>query len=125
MSKQYIRPSATKSCQFCNGFAQHSPLQELSRYKVAIYFCHLCQAEYLYSGNDELLSVSLYTTINNRMYRWSLSSDFARLWWVKKPGITGVKKNEGLVCLLTLEENIPSLLPSNINEKVKNWLLFL
>lgn len=127
MSKSNNHPK-TKPCKFCNNGAYFSPLQELERHEVGIYFCHLCQAEYLYFNDGSPASCSLYTVINDRMYRWSRSTaDTAQLWWIQVPGEPGVRKNEGLVHLIGFDKNdtIPCITPTNINEKIRTWLVFL
>lgn len=119
-----------KPCQFCNNEPVDSPVEEMSRYGVSVYYCHTCQAEYLYFRSGTCASVSLYTTISDRCYRWTVTSaNTAQLWHIKEPGVPGVKKNEGMVPVKSFDEkdgdHLPKLTPLNVNEKLRTWLLFL
>lgn len=115
-----------KPCMFCPNMAGYYPLNETSQYGIAVHFCHTCQAEYLFYQSGDKASVSLYTEINGKTYRWTvLSSNDATLWWIKEPGIPGQKKNEGLVVVRSFEAPAPQLTPSNVKEKIQLWLPFL
>jgi len=106
--------------------AGYHPLEAMERHNVSVYFCHPCQAEYLFFRDGSRASVSLYTTIKDKMYRWTVTSvGSAQLWHVKEPGVPGVKVNEGMFTVKSFSGNIPQLTPDNINEKVRTWLLFL
>jgi hypothetical protein len=120
-----------KPCTFCGQAAGYAPLEEMEYHGVGVYFCHTCNAEYLYYQSGEMASTSLYTEIHGRMYRWTVSIGrnslwaSATLWYVEKPGIPGKKKNEGLVPVKDFENPLPDVNPQNINEKLKTWLVFL
>lgn len=127
-----------KACTFCGGVAAYSPLVEMEEHNVKVYFCSDCRAEYLYfwdsrsenwrlHGNPS--SISLYTTINDKMYRWTISSTGdGLLWYVKNPGVPGSRKNsdmEPVKSFRVKEGAVPDITPQNINDKVRTWLIFL
>jgi len=120
---------APKPCQFCQQFPLYNPLEEMEHYGVKIFFCHTCKAEYLYwRTNQNYSSVSLYTEIQGKMYRWTYRTQgYSQLWWVKNPGIPGTRRNRDLQSILHVspEEGIPDITPANINSRVRTWLLFL
>ncbi|CAM6006096.1 unnamed protein product [Sphagnum balticum] len=78
-------------------------------------------------------SISLYTKINDKIYRWTVYKGIqGTLWWVKDPGKPGTRVNKDLVAIKSFgSENIddpdflPVLTPSNINEKLRTWLTML
>lgn len=119
-----------KICKFCNQEVKDAPVDEMSKHGIGVFFCHACQAEYLFFRSGHCASVSLYTNINERCYRWTVTSvDTAQLWYVKEPGIPGVKKNEGMAPVKSFNKDkgdaIPQLTPANVNGKVRMWLPFL
>ena len=59
------------------------------------------------------------------MYRWTTTGTAAHLWYVKTPGIPGVKQNEDLELLKTFKENVPDITPDNFLDKLSVYLLFL
>jgi hypothetical protein len=110
--------------------AGYAPLDEMESHGVGVFFCHPCKAEYLYFQSGDLASSSLYTEINGRMYRWTMAyGGCGMLWFVKEPGIPGKKKNEGLEAVKSFDPDkgdiVPQLTPSNINEKLRTYLVFL
>lgn len=122
-------------CKFCPKMADYSPIHELDstvfQDRLLVYFCSDCRAEYLvYKKSNKVYSTSLYTKINDRVYRWSvLSEDNAQLWLVKEPGTPGISVNKGLSMVKSFPskdgEPLPALTPQNINEKIRIWLVFL
>jgi hypothetical protein len=116
-------------CQFCQQLAAYTPLEEMEIHSVRVYWCEPCHAEYLHFSESPVVnSCSLYTTINNRMYRWSVTVlDHASLWYIEEPGIPGVKANKGTVRLFSLGrgEAKPTVTPQNIHDKLATYLLFL
>jgi len=105
---------------------EYLPFEEMEIHNVIVYFCKPCKAEYIFFNDGMLAAVSLYTTIKNKMYRWSvISENNAQLWYVKFPGIPGFKANDGMSTVLSFNNKIPLLNPLNINQKVTTWLLFL
>jgi hypothetical protein len=116
------------TCHFCNQNAEFKPLKEMSLLNVDVYFCFKCNAEYLVWGNGNLGAVSLYTMIKNKMYRWSNNlMGTMTLSYVIEPGIPGEKANK-LEHLLVLTEHKTkgiTINPTNIVEKISNYLLFL
>jgi hypothetical protein len=118
-----------KPCSHCGGFAGYAPIPEMDYHEADVYFCHRCQAEYIYfRGTGNLASVSLYTTINGKMYRWSTNRTIGQLWRIKIPGIPGEKKNEGVEMIRSFNpdvgEAIPNITPENIEEKIRTILVF-
>lgn len=94
---------------------------------LKIHFCQQCQAEYVCWDDDQTIgSVNLYTTINDKMYRWSVSpfDKTGRLWFIKTPGVMGQIPNKDLVLLKVFEEFAP-VTPQNIKEKIRLMLTFL
>jgi hypothetical protein len=119
-----------KDCQFCLKSATRSPLEEMARHGVDVYFCHTCKAEYLYWGDKELASWSLYTIHHDKMYRWTVAmegfmSEGAQLWYVKEPGIPGVKPNSKLELIKTFMEDAPDITPENFPIKLPTYLVFI
>lgn len=124
----------SKECNFCHKETVYAPIAIVGTHNandrsrsLRVHYCTNCAAEYVYWSHDgELGSVHLYTIVNGKMYRWSTSTGEkkGRLWYVEKPGIPGVKPNEGLVLLKTLEEH-PDLTPENVGEKIRFMLPFL
>ena len=114
------------NCRFCGRVATYAPLEEMDRYNIRVYFCHPCQAEYLFWANDDAASWSLYTTYNGRMYRWTLSvTGSAQLWHIKTPGIPGTRRNENLEFIRGFVNDIPNMTPDNFLDKLSIYLVFL
>ena len=116
-------------CQFCQQPAPYSPLEEMEMHAIKVYWCEPCHAEYLqFSESPHVNSCSLYTTVSGRMYRWTVSAlGQASLWYIKKPGIPGVKVNRETQQLMHLskEDVQPVITPQNIHHKISTYLLFL
>jgi hypothetical protein len=119
-----------RDCKFCQNKPTYSPLDRMEEFGIKVYFCHPCQAEYLYFSregviNEEPSSASLYVKVNNKMYRWSVLSDGrGQLWLVNKPGIPGSKINEGYESVFHTYE-VSNITPQNIKEKIRTWLMFM
>ncbi len=123
-----------KICEFCSTRTMYVPLAIGTEYPSAIssrtlrvHYCKDCRAEYVYWSNDgALASIHLYATIGEKMYRWSMVSNIkgGRLWHVGEPGIPGEIPNKGLVLLKSLED-LNSITPSNVEEKIRTYLPFL
>jgi hypothetical protein len=121
---------APQPCQFCQQFPHYAPLEEMENHGVKVFFCHPCRAEYLcWDDNNTYSSVSIYTEIQNRIYRWTrwtnTAKGAAQLWLIKNPGVPGTRRNQNLESVMYLEKDIPDITPDNIKEKIKTWLLFL
>jgi hypothetical protein len=124
------------ACKFCQketvyvplrvrgGLSDHDHGTDPGR-KIDAYYCYDCQAEYVDWGN--IKNVHLYTTINSRMYRWSveMNGTMGRLWHVGEPGIPGQRFNRNLELIKNFKEHYPQINPQNINRKLKFILLFL
>ena len=117
----------SKFCKFCNQEAEFKPLKEMQLH-FDIYFCKPCLAEYLYyPDEDEIWGYSLYTYINNQLYRWNVSGlGNAYIWHVKKPGIPGIAPNRKTKLLKTIKQDpLPAVTPANVNERLHTWITFL
>ena len=120
-------------CQFCPGEAAYAPLEVMTQHGSEIFFCATCQAEYIYytynTSDIKAISISLYTELKDKMYRWTIFTDSTgvrnSLWYVKEPGLPGVKPNRKLKCLLSYREEMPPITPQNIQSKISSWLTFL
>jgi hypothetical protein len=117
-------------CKFCRQLPSYEPLDVMERYQTKIFFCHPCQTEYLYNARESINSwfiMSIYTTINNKLYRWTEDKlDFCRLWIINRPGIPGKTANDDLTLLYHLEgKNSLNITPANINDKIKTWITLL
>jgi hypothetical protein len=130
---QPVKIVMTRPCQFCLGEATYAPLEAMKYYGFEIFFCATCQAEYIYHFQNcsevKYSSISLYTEINDKMYRWTTVLDGAKrrcsLWYIKEPGLPGVKPNRKLNCLFASCEEMPPVTPQNIQGKISSWLTFL
>lgn len=117
-------------CKFCKNDAPYSPISEMEHHGVKVFFCHPCQAEYLIFEDRTLASTSLYTQINHKMYRWTVSSvGTGTLSHIIDPGVPGVRKNGKVTQIKYFDprkgETFPLLTPQNVNDKLRTWLLFL
>lgn len=122
--KEFQRYHMPKKCKYCSGFAEYKPLQQFEIHNVNVYFCQPCLAEYLYFSDGDLYSVWLYTFINEKMYRWS--PKLKKVSHVRDPGVPGKKMNEDIVDIISdMEIDVSTINPSNINNKIKNWLMFI
>lgn len=115
-------------CQFCRFDAFYSPIKEMEAVNVNVYWCKNCHAEYLqFKDAETISSVSLYTVINTKLYRWTISGDRAFLWHVREQGIPGIQANRGCKLLLFLKpgHTKPEMTPDNVNLKIRVYLPFL
>lgn len=111
-------------CGYCKKEAVYSPLKDMEVHEVKVYFCHSCNAEYLFWQDGSLASQSLYVTINNKMYRWTEGAGIYQLWYVKTPGEPGVRINQNMESIKAFRfDNYPVITPENIEQKVKIMLL--
>lgn len=116
------------ACLYCKFDAVYSPIEQMERMNINVYWCKNCHVEYLKSVDCEAFSgVSLYTVINQKLYRWTISCGRATLWYVKEQGIPGIQANRGCIMLLSIspDQLQPIITPENINQKIKAYLLFL
>lgn len=126
------------TCRFCQKETVYVPLTikykarsagittSLPKPKVIpVYYCYDCRAEYAFFGG--LLNVHLYTTIKDRMYRWSVEWDgsMGRLWYVGMPGTPGKAENKDLRLVKDFKQTYPKITPQNIQEKLRFILTFL
>lgn len=124
-AKEIPKHQAPKPCQFCGLDANYTPLDKMERHSVGVHFCYNCNAEFLYYKSGAKASFSLYTKINNKLYRWTVAGQSGTIWYVDKPGVPGVSVNEGMTAVKTFYDDVPDITPQNINDKLKTWLLFL
>lgn len=116
-----------------------SPINELAEQGLYSYFCTPCSSEYVawISAHDRIIriqpdieykgSLHLYTTINEKLYRWTVSLDMkvAYLRHYKEPGVPGKIPNRKSELLHVFRDNIPEITPANIKEKIQTFLIFL
>lgn len=122
-----------KECRFCLKPPVSTPLDEMKRHNIEVYFCYTCKAEYLYWNDGELASWSLYITHHDKMYRWTVSvwqsetglKNTGQLWYVKDPGIPGTRKNSNLQLIKTFTEDFPAITPENFPIKLPTYLIFI
>lgn len=114
-------------CRFCQQATRYSPIREMENINVKVHWCEVCQAEYLrFADSDKAYTCSLYTIINQRMYRWTTNAHGnAWLYYIKEPGVPGERPNRGIQWILTLNNVADKLTPQNINAKIRTYLLFL
>ena len=112
-------------CQFCDKPTVNANLEEMSRYGVYVQFCHTCLAEYVFYRDETLSHYSLYTTLGEKMYRWTIAHSVAFIRYVEKPGIPGQVPNKDMRVVHRFANDIPEITPQNINEKLKTYLVFL
>lgn len=117
-----------KLCDFCRKEVPPAPLNELTVHGMDVYFCLNCSAEYVYmeKGIGLPVSVHQYIKINDKMYRWSVSNidGKAHLWYVKSPGVPGIRPNRDMHHLITFK-HYPRITPENIEAKIRMMLIFL
>jgi len=118
----------TLSCRFCNKDTVYVPLKVAQRRTFEVHYCYDCQAEYVEYGKTEGTAIHLYTTINDKMYRWSTieseNGTSGYIWYIGEPGEPGIKPNRKLK-LLKHFEIPPTIVPSNVERKLRFMLLFL
>jgi hypothetical protein len=120
----------TLPCKFCPKETVYVPLiikggnGDNKYHTFDVHYCYDCAAEYVdWSGST---AVHLYTTINNRMYRWSMEANgaAAHLWYVGEPGIPGKNPNRKMFLIKSFKD-FPQITPENIERKLRFILLFL
>jgi len=121
----------TMPCKFCQKETAPVPLiikggnGDNKYHTFDVHYCYDCAAEYVdWAG---VVSIHLYVTINNRMYRWSVEDkgSLARLWYVGEPGEPGVRANRKMFLIKSFKEDFPQITPENIERKLRFILLFL
>jgi hypothetical protein len=122
-----MTPTLIKLCSFCQKETKYVPITVRGKRTLKVNFCADCSAEFVYWRDSGTMVTHLYTTVNDKMYRWSVDSftdGQARLWYVESPGIPGVQPNKNLKLLKSFNE-FPYITPQNINEKIKFMLVYL
>ena len=121
-----------RHCTYCKYPATYSPIDKMEVYGIKIFFCHPCQAEYLYFSKKDIpsekpSSVSLYAVVKEKMFRWTITADGnVCLWKVGSPGIPGVKINENMESIAFIQDlQTTTVTPQNIRSKLEKWLPFL
>lgn len=113
-------------CLFCSKECAYVPISVNSRRIIRVHYCQACQAEYVSMNNGDLITLHLYTTVNNKMYRWSRDAKnvLGRLWYIGEPGIPGQRPNRKVELLKSLKDH-PDITPHNVKEKIQFMLPFL
>lgn len=116
-------------CHFCKVRLNHYIYETPFSTKISVYFCTDCVAEFMYLKNNR--RISLYTSINNSMYRISYYlSDLHdkiynyELWFIEEPGIPGKSINKKLKLITSISHDL-NVNPANVNKKIKTILTFL
>lgn len=124
--KDFIKHHLPYPCKFCGRGASYAPLFELEKFEVDVYFCHFCQAEFVVGKDIGFFgSVSIYTEISGRMFRFTYNSDnSATIWFIGEPGVPGKRTNKNLKPIKNFSI-APDVTPFNITEKLRTWLLFI
>lgn len=115
-----------RSCIYCKENIPYESISELEILGIKVYFCFVCQAEHLYFSNDNLASVSLYTTINSNLYRWTMPcKGNNQLWLVKNQELPFSRKKSNTELVKCFDEISYNVNPKNVYKKIKNLLIFL
>jgi hypothetical protein len=118
----------TLICKFCQKETTYVPLRVADRRTFEVHYCFSCNAEYVDYGSDDGKATHLYTEIDKKMYRWSVTEHKAKLsgyvWYVGEPGVPGVVPNKRLRLLKSFETP-PTIVPNNVEQKIRFILLFL
>ena len=62
-------------CDFCQTSPAHAPVPTMEQRGIKVYFCTTCDAEYIYFRDGTRCSVSLYTKLHDKTYRWTLGKN--------------------------------------------------
>lgn len=96
---------------------------------IKVYWCDGCCAEYLYFEDDDQVNCcSLYTTINNKMYRWTTTASGAtHLCYIEHPGVPGKTINRDTIILFSTKDrgDLPVVTPHTVKQKIGIYLLFI
>lgn len=115
-------------CRYCQRDAIYVPLRVSDRRTFEVHYCFDCNAEYVDYGSNNGLAIHLYTKFNDKMYRWSITEhekgSAGYLWYVGEPGEPGVRPNRKLKLLKHFNEP-HTIIPSNVESKIRFMLLFL
>ena len=115
-------------CHFCQQLTHSFYQEELkNEYGLLLRLCHPCQAEYLYWGNINLASVSLYSYIKDKLYKWSFPTEGqSKLWLVHGtiPSIPGTFTFKGKL-IKKFPDPLTGVAPANIRNKIITLLTFL
>lgn len=114
-------------CKFCSKPADHAPIAELEQHGITVFFCNDCMSEFTFWKSGSPMSESVYTTIGDRMYRWTFTPATGKgaLWYIKTPGIPGTRTNENLKFIKGFSQDVPNITPSNFAEKLRTYLVFI
>ena len=93
---------------------------------IRVHWCVGCRAEYLHFCESPIINVvSLYVTIHERLYRWTVTAlGAASLWYIADRAIFGSKDKQRLLSLGKNDVQ-PIITPQNIAQKVQTYLIFL
>jgi hypothetical protein len=112
------------NCHYCDNFLLlEIKLVELNSLRINVYYCSQCDVDYL-CLNDKLVSVSIYTTINNNIFRYTVSlngkSQLCKVQEQYKHS-RNITKDK----IILRFENAKDITPENFKEKLQHWLIFL
>lgn len=127
-----------KQCKFCLGKAHYICVSEIEMNDMYTYICELCNAEYLYwIVQNSLVSWGLFTEVGDKLYKWKMAPSynkfgFGTIFYI--PGIVPsksgfrqylpvVRELQHIKSFTNIEQM--TITPSNINEKIRTYLLFL
>lgn len=110
------------TCRFCNQLAEYKPLPQMEEHGAKIFFCFNCNAEYTLWNDTLNKYYSLYVTINDKTYRWSIDEHNSYLYRVKIPGKPGVEPNKKMEMIKSFNR-VCEINPSNIERRTKIILL--
>lgn len=136
MTEQEIfkRTHNPKRCKFCPGHAGYIEVAAIEMHELYTYICEKCQVEYYYTGtNGYLTSWGIYTEIGDKLYKWSMSPGIGMGTIYYLPGIVPSKSGfrqylpvvRELQYIKTFQVESMTITPSNVNEKLRTYLLFL
>jgi hypothetical protein len=121
------------SCSFCNKNTIYISIPEMEAYNASVYFCNSCVAEYITLSNKQIAHTSLYTIINSKTYRFSISKSLkSNIAYVEFPGKhtstspPTATLNKGIKYIIFFDiTNKPDITPSNIQNKLQTILNFI
>ena len=118
----------TRLCDFCQKETVYCPITiSKKQRKLTTYFCYDCKAEYVCWSGANVTARHLYTVIDEKCYRWSVTmiSNVGHIWLILEPGIPGKQANKKLELVRVFKEDVPIITPDNIKDKLSTYLLFL
>jgi len=113
-------------CKYCSRDLNQIDSDENKRINAKVFYCESCRAEYLFTSNNILASVSMYVTFNDRVYRWTeINNGKRQLWHVlnfKSPGSRSLSNNKNI---FSIENSTINLTPETVINKIKFYIQIL